>query len=391
MASKFIFFSFKLYFIILFILNIPLIISSISFIYPNAVTLKNGNIFVIHRYGISICDSSYSTIIKNITNFPTNQLISNEDYLSKVAIAQFEDGYIVSVIIDKIYIFNSFGENVYSRQSLISGQDLYFTISPSKIVSNKYYYYLIGYIYQESLYLKYYYYDSQLQNNQQDAYADGLKDIYYSSNNPDYSRIKNKGLSCQTMTYYSESLFVCMFYVSFYSYDNSVAIALFKANNGLINYKYDNKYYVIYYSFDDIYCIKSSISDDRSKAFFGLYDRTGVAYIIIYYIYPDNINAYILEEECRINYYSLKTYYFPEKEEFAVSCLTKKGNIQIVFINKLFEDTSIYEIFKFNDCSNIYGYSLIYSINYNKYYIISDAKCQGIYTFEQLIDDIIEE
>ena len=109
MSHKFFFFSFKLLFIISFLLNISQINSFISFTYPTAVTLNNGNIFVIHKYGISICDNSYTTIINNITIFSSEDQISNEDYLSKVSISQFKDGYILSVIIDKINIFNSIG------------------------------------------------------------------------------------------------------------------------------------------------------------------------------------------------------------------------------------------------------------------------------------------
>ena len=73
MASKSFLCLFKVLYIISFLLNISFIFSYISFNYPNAVTLKNGNIFVIHKYGISICDNSYSIIIKNITFFPINQ------------------------------------------------------------------------------------------------------------------------------------------------------------------------------------------------------------------------------------------------------------------------------------------------------------------------------
>ena len=42
---------------------------SISFIYPNSVTLKNGNIFVIHKEGVTICNSDFSEIIKNVITF----------------------------------------------------------------------------------------------------------------------------------------------------------------------------------------------------------------------------------------------------------------------------------------------------------------------------------
>ena len=84
------FFSFKLLYIIIFLLNISQITSFISFTYPTAVTLKNGNIFVIHKYGVSICDNSFITIINNITIFPAEGQISNEIIYQKYQYLNFK-------------------------------------------------------------------------------------------------------------------------------------------------------------------------------------------------------------------------------------------------------------------------------------------------------------
>ena len=61
----------QLLFIILFISTISKI-SSLYFAYPNAITLKNGNIFIVHQDGITICDSNFKEIIKNVTIFHKN-------------------------------------------------------------------------------------------------------------------------------------------------------------------------------------------------------------------------------------------------------------------------------------------------------------------------------
>ena len=47
--------------IILFSMSFSLIFSNKIFIYPSAVTLKNGNILVIHQTGVTICNSSYTS------------------------------------------------------------------------------------------------------------------------------------------------------------------------------------------------------------------------------------------------------------------------------------------------------------------------------------------
>ena len=110
MVKRYNFFPKYLFLTILLILNCLTTIYTLSFKYSNAITLKNGNIFVIHETGISICDPSFSRIIKNVTVFASGDRISSANYLSKVSISQFKEGYIVSVIINKIYIFSPEGE-----------------------------------------------------------------------------------------------------------------------------------------------------------------------------------------------------------------------------------------------------------------------------------------
>ena len=165
MVKKYYFFPYKLLYIFILFLQFLHIHSILSFEYPSAITLINGNIFIIHKFGITICDSSMNTKIKDVVNFSTNQ-ISSENYLSKVSIAQFEDGYIISVIINKIYIFDIEGELQYTSNSLISNfdLDLYYTIAIDEFYNNLYYY-LVGFINDNKLNLYYCYYDPSRREN----------------------------------------------------------------------------------------------------------------------------------------------------------------------------------------------------------------------------------
>ena len=121
--------------------------------------------------------------------------------LSKVSISQFDDGYIFSIIINNIFIFNNKGElqfrNILTNLSKISNTNLSnyinYMIKPHKIIGNNYYY-LIGYILEGSLYLNYYQYNSvdkrikELSNNEFNNHGNFSK--YY---------ILYNGLSCQFM------------------------------------------------------------------------------------------------------------------------------------------------------------------------------------------------
>ena len=117
--------------------------SILSFYYPTAITLNNGNIFIIHKTGITICDSSFSNIIRYVKNFTTeSEQISSEEKLSKVSISKFNDGYIVSIIINKVYIFDKTGIMKTNKDLSYTNDNLYFSLTAYKYDID-YYYFLI--------------------------------------------------------------------------------------------------------------------------------------------------------------------------------------------------------------------------------------------------------
>ena len=146
---------------LLFIMPFLLVISKISSLYfahPNAITLKNKNIFIVHKYGITICDVNFTTIIKNVTYFNPDEELDKEEDIFKVSISEFDDGYIVCIIFNKIFIIDNNGE-IQINEILRINNDFYISLALDKILDYNYYY-LIGYIYQNSIYLYYYKYNS---------------------------------------------------------------------------------------------------------------------------------------------------------------------------------------------------------------------------------------
>ena len=100
--------TFNCFFLFIFFLLISFLNSTLYFTFPTAIILQDENIFIIHQKGISVCDPNLETILVNSYNFTSVEQIT-ENNLEKVSIAQFEDGYIVSIIINKIYFFNEKG------------------------------------------------------------------------------------------------------------------------------------------------------------------------------------------------------------------------------------------------------------------------------------------
>ena len=380
----------KVYFLpfnIIFLLNISQIISYLSFTYPNAITLKNGNIFVIHKTGITICDSSFSTIINNVTYFSTNEIISNSDTLSKITISQFDDGYIIAAIIDKIYIFNSEGE--LKKKEIIYNNlpdDIYYTLAPHKI-EDGYYYYLVGFVLNNCLCFQYYRYDSKNNYNLLKLSKYDYKDRYLIDNIIYEYTVSNKGLSCLFMTYKDYDIITCLYYCEKSSYSKYLSLAFLIINGDSFTNRYVNEHY----EWDNIKCIKSALGDESSIALYCLYKNNGDTQCLFFdYDVKKAINNCTIPKNCIENYYALQVNYFPETEEFVFSCLLKDGGIQFNFYDKTLNN-SYNRIYKLTDCEQIFGYSLLYSTTKKKYYILSDAICNGIkYPYEILIEDIVE-
>ena len=360
------------------------IVSNVSFIYPNSVTLKNKNIFVIHRYGISICNSFCSKIIKEILTFLPDEEISTEEKLSKVTISQFDDGSIISVIIDKIYFFDINGEFEFkSQNSITSFQNKYFTLSPHKI-ENNYYYYLLGYAYSNTMYIYYYKYCSNanepscIEKNHLVALREGLR--------PRNGFLTNNGLSFQYTSY--ENLILCMYYLVVGVTNYLTVEYLYVTNSGSIDFKYDNVNFVFEDNYKDITCLKSAIYPNGLKAIFCMYNIYGITKCLFYEMKNLYYDAYVYDKKCLTQFYGMNIKYFPEKDQFVFSCLIQGGGIHYEIMNNNFGYPYPYgyPIDKFEEYSmSIKGHSILYYASKDCYYVLFDLKYNEIeYTFKPL-------
>ena len=311
------------------LLSIFSLVSPIYFNYPTSIFLKNGNIFVIHKSGITICNADFTYIIKEVAIFPESEQILNEEDINKISISQYIDGYIFSIIYNKIFIFNDIGEPQYNT-SLIENRNIFISLAIDKIINTNEYYYLIGYNNNYKLNLKYYKYNSLDKNNELITYYYDLgititiDSVYYE---PDRA---NKGLTCQFMNNIintDEEFIVCIDYVLFSK--NYLIFNVFNINeDNVINvilfapFKFEN----------NVIFIKSVTSTDRSKALVGVYQESGESNFFIYKYHQDFI--YYQNFNCDNNkYYGLKTQYFEETDQFSFSYINNSVEfIQLLLI-----------------------------------------------------------
>ena len=359
--------------------------SSIIFNFPYSISLSNGNILIIHKYGITICDGLLSNIIEDIVIFNKDEEIKTELSLSKVTTANIDE-YIISIINDKIYIFNDNGNLLYEDDKKILEQEEsadYYTLVPIKKEGN-YIFYFIGFIHNASLYFLYYEYDYIEKTNFQLSKRIGKHEY----NLIKYD-IKNKGLSCQYMTYNENINFLICFYLVA-NYDLTFDYFSINTNKTIAYHSY---FKAVHYNYPEIKCIKSClVAQDHSKALVGLYLINGEYQ---YFIFDANYNSqikkfYLKETLCRNQYYGLKINYYKEKEEYIYSCLFDNSTILISMFNKELKNYKY--TFKYTDCDKIYGYSIIYSIIKEKYFIISDENCKWKnYPINLLYNEMKEE
>ena len=390
MASKNLLIHLNIIYFITILIHLSLIYQtkSLSFKYPTALSLKNGNIFVIHSLGIDICDNKYITSINKVTF--DNEI--NEQTLSKISISKYSNDEFLVFIINKFYLFDVNGNIKIIATPTDSYNGEYYSLSSYKIVPESdidYYYFLLGYIDIDSYnYLKLFYYSINTASNE-------ATKLVSKNFNDD---IRTNGISCQFLFYSSKDYIMCLYQSSYYTF------TIFEFTTNSIEYSTQSPF-----ALRNIKIIKSSLKDINSKILFCNLDNGGNNFCIIYDIYDfyfrnENGNPEIYRDtdyskKCMIEPFNIKTYYFQETGEYVFSCLTDDNGIQTTIYDKNMAHMSEIKIPRMRLLKEISGcekfyYSIIYSQYYKRYFIISDIDCNNHKKFFPLIEEeiiIIEE
>ena len=336
--------------------------SSLSFIYPTSFYLSNGNIFIIHKYGINICNSNLNEIIKNITVFE-NEI--TEENLAKI-IYSYEYRFIINIINDKIYIFDNEGNLLYNNQTKIisiNENPSYYTLVPIKY-ENDFYYYIVGFNYNNLLHFLYYKFNNVTKEN---SLIFSLKNFNKQTFiNREYN-IQSKALTCQYMKNetYEEEL-TCFFLISKNETYYEIAIIFFNVNDDKIveksqyyTFQLDNTKYIKY--------MKSIINNDHSKTFICCVRENGETSCFVSLFKFLKANVKNVGYKCLTNYNGMKINYFEETQNYILNCIGKdEKSILIDFLNA---DKILTTCRNFD---TLHEYSLLFSKEINDYYIISD-------------------
>ena len=408
--------------ITIFILNIYQIGSILQFKYPTAITLENGNIFVIEENGIHICDKSFTKIIKTMITFDDEDKISTPDKLSIVSL--IKRSYIIMSFINyKIYFFDTDGTYLYNASRLITDcNPKYVSLTPYLYTeNNKMVKYIIAYFNSDiKLNISYYYFNKNsktneavttiIEDNLKIRLYDRYKETYY-YDEMQYFNFSNQGLSCLLLYDYYYYLFgikkdflVCFFMIQTTNNEYFEELVFTINQSGIkksTNYQHD----YVKFNLNSITQIKADSNANSNKALVCISKSDNISYCYKFELNENKAKFYSpvnFITKCSSNLYGLKVNYLYETKEVVFSCIIypENGSVQgAIFDTELTTPDCLYK--KIINCESIYGHSIIYSSSNKDYFIISDAKCstsQSESNFMKLIseegkeeNDIIEE
>ena len=110
--------------ILAFILSIGKVNSLLNFNYPSAISLSNGNIFIVEKEGIYVYDGNLKNKLYSYTFQAEDDKIKNSNDLSNVII-KAKGIYILCLINSKIFIFDYEGKYLSKTDKLINDANIY--------------------------------------------------------------------------------------------------------------------------------------------------------------------------------------------------------------------------------------------------------------------------
>ena len=363
-------------FYIIFFIELNIINSTLLFSYPTSVTLTNGNILVVEKIGIHICDQTMENIINTVINFSEEDQIDIDNKLANVEIKD-KNNYIGVFVNFKLYLFTREGDLLKSTNRLISDDNpTYFSFVPIFVKSNNYYY-VIAY-FDSNVALKFVYFkislsgayqNSQILTNKYEKFKGfwGIKQYEY----------KNKGLSCEYMLDdYSHKYNYLVCYLMIDDDGDKITQDFYKISETKIS-DYHN-YICTYIQINNVKLIKTlTIKDIKRALVFVFIEENNMYQLKIYKYYYEyrstNLNLLNSDYKCINNFSGAKVNYIYEKNLLSFSCISSDAVVQSILFNNALN--IVQKRNQFNECESIHGHSVLFSEHFKKFYIISDVSC----------------
>ena len=253
--------------------------SSEEKIYPSVLSLKNGGLVLVQSDGIHFFDSNKEEIISKKIKFDIPKLSQSEN--DKISISQFSDmqqGYILIIIIDKIYFFQE-DYTIIKEINLSELTDMEnIKIIPYKVKDNLLLYIITYNKKNARKNFSFNYYQFNLINKTN--FLINTKNINSIINNAEFKSNKIFGESCLFMnnTLKNEDIFSCFFGIGFPA---QIQVKGYSIKNELIRETYNFKYLVGNIEIKNFNMI-SAISNQEKNESIIYYTKNNILYSIYF-------------------------------------------------------------------------------------------------------------
>ena len=388
-------------YIILFINIIKVSLSIVKFEYPTALSLFNGNIFVVEKKGIYVYDEQVKNIIYEYP-FSENEQINDLESFSNV-IVKYKNSYIICLINLKIYLFDYEGKFVLeTNEKVINDKNIsYLGLTPVNLNVDNTYFYVIEYFLHESgkYKLKLLYYQIDLSRKTNNYINFLCFDIFVSSFLKKKYNFKNQGLACEYMHEVNENkdnYLTCFFITD----EDTQTLTHYFFDVSIDKLTKNEKYYYDYINnLNVVKKIQVVTNNERNKALVCLlFDNSNLNCYPFQYedgfwtdsaAFNDKINTNF---NCLNSIYGMKLNYLADTNKIFLSCINSRATVQTVMFDDSFNKGT--SISQFTQCQTIYGHSIVNYKSKSAYYIISDVICDNIkHSYEPLngpLSEIVE-
>ena len=289
---------------------------------------------------------------------------------------KYDNEYILSIINDKIFIFNNEGKFLYKSEDKINNTQTIQSYSLTSIeLNNDEYKYIIGF-FDNLIYLNLLLYSYNIKENNNKLLDINRFEYHYIISNFEYRRFtqSNKDLSCEYMAkYYSDNKYSNVITCFFFSIRSIATTNYIISNNKLIH---DNSISSIYprFSSNDDYgetFIKSETNYNRTLAFIWFhFSGKHRTYFTIFNITSNTMKDPSWKENCSSEIYKTKINKIPKNNGLALTYEINNKMIKAELYNNIDNIKYIWSSFEINaSCENIKGPSISYYNNNQNYYI----------------------
>ena len=368
-------------------------INNLDLDFTHVLELLNGNIFIIHKYGVMVYNYNFTIVLYNY-NFGGITLINSEKENNLTSLIQCEDAtykYLVSIIYNKIYVFSSRGQYLFHESND------FFSDFSDELVFKSYsflfykndgnnYYFILAFVNTEKN-IKLIKFKIDMSN----------KSIYIEKNYVhSVTNHVTDVVSCQIINTNLYPNTLGCFYFKYYQYKYNLFIPLFDLENDF-ELKNETNYLSIPNGGQHFF-IKSTLGDNKNLAYICFVTETQSINLFAFDFDLFEFSTPKSYVSCNSGTKFIDIKYFKFINEFLYSCkgtesiaiMKFKGNYNITQIQSS-EDLNDQKIssISHSKCDIFYNYDLIFLTYEAKYNLVTNFHCNittcQVYIFPDFI------